>query len=245
MTLDELITETRSQAQSIEPLTQLASAARRQQEMADLGEELLGYFVHEARTAGCSWSQIGTALGVSKQAAQQRHSALRSFIGKLVGNVESFTADKFKRFTHRARRTIVLAQEEARLLCHDHLGTEHLLLGLLAEGEGIGGQALAGAGVTLDAARAGVEEITGRGQTMLSGHIPFTPGAKKALELALCEALELGHNYIGTEHLLFALLKEREDTPVRILLAAHAQPDQLRATALALLERAAAPFGAE
>ncbi|MGH3832274.1 MAG: Clp protease N-terminal domain-containing protein [Pseudonocardiaceae bacterium] len=245
MTLEELITQTRAHAQSFEPLTQLASAARRQQELADLGEQLLDHFVQEARAAGYSWSQVGTALGVSKQAAQQRHSVLRSFIGKLVGDVESFTGDKFKRFTHRARRTIVLAQEEARLLCHDHLGTEHLLLGLLAEGEGIGGRALAGAGVTLDAARAGVEEITGRGQTMLSGHIRFTPGAKKVLELALCEALELDHNYIGTEHLLFALLTDREDTPVRILLAANAQPDQLRVTALALLERAAAPSGAE
>ncbi|MGH3827235.1 MAG: Clp protease N-terminal domain-containing protein [Pseudonocardiaceae bacterium] len=245
MTLEELITETRSQAQSLEPLTQLASAARRQQELAGLGEQLLDHFVQEARTAGCSWSQIGTALGVSKQAAQQRHSALRSFIGKLAGGIESLSGAMFKRFTSRARLTIVLAQEEARLLQHDYLGTEHLLLGLLAEGEGIGAQALASAGITLDAARAGVEEITGRGQKMPSGHIRFTPGAKNALELALCEALELGHNYIGTEHLLFALLKEREDIPMRILLAANAQPDQLRATALALLERAAAPFGAE
>lgn len=246
MTLDELITETRSQAQSLEPLTQLASAARQQQELADLGEELLGHFVQEARTAGCSWSQIGTALGVSKQAAQQRHSVLRSFIGKLVGVIEPFSGAMFKRFTSRARRTIVLAQEEARLLQHNYLGTEHLFLGLLAEGEGIGAQALAGAGITLDTARVGVEEITGRGQKMPSGHIRFTPGAKKALEQALREALELGHNDIGTEHLLLGMLTDSENIPVQILRTANTQPDQLRATVLALLNQAAeAPSGAE
>jgi hypothetical protein len=255
MTLDELIAQTRVHAQSFEPLTLLASAGRQQQELAELGDKLLDHFVQEARTAGCSWSQVGTALGVSKQAAQQRHSALRSFIGKLVGDVESLSedmvksGDMFKRFTARARRAIVLAQEEARLLHHDYLGTEHLLLGLLAEGEGIGAQALAGAGMTLDAARAGVEKITARGQKMPNGHIRFTPEAKKVLGLALCEALELGHNYIGTEHLLLGLLKEGEGIPVQVLLAANAPPDQLRATVLALLERAllerGAPFGAE
>jgi Clp amino terminal domain, pathogenicity island component len=245
MTLDDLIAQTRTHAQSFEPLTLLASAARRQQELVELGDKLLDHFVQEARTAGCSWSQVGTALGVSKQAAQQRHSALRSFIGKLVGDVESPSGDMFKRFTARARRVVVLAQEEARLLHHDYLGTEHLLLGLLAEGEGIGAQALAGTGMTLDTARASVEKITVRGQKMPNGHIRFTPEAKKVLRLALCEALELGHNYIGTEHLLLGLLKEGEGIPMQVLRATNVQPDQLRATVLALLERAEAPFGAE
>lgn len=245
MTLDELIAQTRAETHSLEPLELLAGAARGQQQLADLGEKLLDYFVQEARAAGCSWSQIGTALGVSKQAAQQRHSALRSLSGKFVGGVKAPSGAMFKRFTARARRTIVLAQEEARLLDHDQLGTEHLLLGLLAEGEGIGAQALAGTRITLDAARASVEEITGRGQKMPNGHVRFSPGAKEVLKLALREALELGHNYLGTEHLLLGLLKEGEGVGMQVLLAANGQPDQLRVTVLTLLKRTEAPSGAE
>jgi Clp amino terminal domain, pathogenicity island component len=235
MTLDELVSQTRTQANSIEPLDLLASAARRQQELTDLGEKLLDRFVQEARTAGCSWSQIGTALGVSKQAAQQRHSALRSLIGKLKGGVGSISGATFKRFSSRTRRAIVLAQEEARRLRHDYLGTEHLVLGLLAEGEGIGAQALQHAGITLDAARAGVEEITGCGENVPSGHVPFTPRAKKVLELALREALHLGHDYIGTEHLLLGLLREGEGVGVQVIVVGGVQPEQLRASVLALL----------
>ena len=123
MTLDEHITQTRVLAGSAEPLEVLASAARRQQELADLGEKLLDHFVQEARTAGCSWSQIGTALGVTKQAAQQRHSTLRSLIGKFKATVESSLEGAFTRFTGNARRAVVLAQEEARRLCHDHIET--------------------------------------------------------------------------------------------------------------------------
>ena len=236
MTLDELIVRTQACTYSREPLALLASAARQQQELADLGEQLLDHFVQEARTAGCSWSQIGTALGVSKQAAQQRHSAVRSLIGKFAHGVESLSGTMFKRFTPRARRSIVLAQEEARRLGHDRLGTEHLLLGLLAEGEGIAGRALSGAGLTLDDARAGVEQITGRGPQSPEGRIPFAGPAKKALEQALCEALELGHNYIGTEHLLFGLLKEGEGAGAKVVVTAGLQPDQLRKAALDLLE---------
>ncbi len=237
MTLDELITQTRGLACSAEPLEVLASAARRQQELADLGDKLLDHFVQEARTAGCSWSQIGTALGVSKQAAQQRHSALRSLIGKFKGGVESAVAGMFTRFTAPARRVVVLAQEEARRLHHNYIGTEHLLLGLLAEGEGVGGQALLGAGITLEAARAGVEEIIGCGQTAPSGHVPFTPRSKKVLELSLRESHHLGHNYIGTEHLLLGLLREGEGVGVHVIVAQGVQLDQLRDSVLTLLKQ--------
>src|ERR687893_583444 len=156
MTLEELVTQTRGQAGSSEPLEVLASAARRQQELADLGEKLLDHFVQEARTAGCSWSQIGTALGVTKQAAQQRHSALRSLIGKLKGGVESVMEGAFNRFSDRARRVVVLAQDEARRLQHDYIGTEHILLGLLREGEGAGVRFLIVAGVQPDQLRTSV-----------------------------------------------------------------------------------------
>lgn len=245
MTLEELITQTQARALSLEPLELLASASRRQQELAALGERLLDHFVQEARTAGCSWSQVGTALGVSKQAAQQRHSALRSLIVKVKGGVEALSKGLLTRFTSRARRAVVLAQEESRRLHHHYLGTEHLLLGLLAEGEGIGAQALQRAGVTLEVARSGVEEVVGFGRETPSGHIPFSPQAKKVLELALREALHLSHNHIGTEHLLLALLREDDGVAVQVLRAANAQPAQLRATVLALLERAEAPSGAE
>lgn len=237
MTLDELIAQTRAQAHSLDCLEMLASAARRQQELAEVGEQLLDHFVQEARAAGCSWSQIGTALGVSKQAAQQRHSAVRSLIGKLRGGVESaLTGGMFTRFTGGARQVTVLALEEAQRLRHHYLGTEHIMLGLLAEGEGVGARALTGAGITLDVARAEVEKIIGRGTETSKGHIPFTPRAKKVLELALREARHLGHNYIGTEHILLGLLREGQGVGVQALVAAGAQLDQLRDTVLALIK---------
>ena len=105
----------------------------------------------------------------------------------------------FERFTDRARRVVVLAQEEARLLNHNYIGTEHILLGLIHEGEGVAAKALESLGISLEAVRSQVEEIIGQGGSSPSGHIPFTPRAKKVLELSLREALQLGHNYIGTD----------------------------------------------
>ena len=108
----------------------------------------------------------------------------------------------FERFTDRARRVVVLAQEEARMLNHNYIGTEHILLGLIHEGEGVAAKSLESLGISLEGVRSQVEEIIGQGQQAPSGHIPFTPRAKKVLELSLREALQLGHNYIGTEHIL-------------------------------------------
>ncbi|HSO50883.1 MAG TPA: Clp protease N-terminal domain-containing protein, partial [Acidimicrobiia bacterium] len=116
----------------------------------------------------------------------------------------------FERFTDRARRVVVLAQEEARLLNHNYIGTEHILLGLLNEGEGIAAQALESLDIDLASVREEVVKIIGQGQQSPSGHIPFTPRAKKVLELSLREALQLGHNYIGTEHILLGLIHEGE-----------------------------------
>jgi hypothetical protein len=243
MTLDELITQTRAQTPSLDPLDLLASAARRQQELSDVGEKLLDHFVQQARSVGCSWSQIGTALGVSKQAAQQRHSTLRSFIGKFVGGVEAAKGHAFKRFTSRARRAVVLGQEEARTLRHEHMGTEHLLLGLLAEGGGVAAHALQQAGITLDAVRAEIEEIAGGGEAMPRGHIPFTPRAKKVLELALREALHLGHSFLGTEHVLLGLIREGEGLATQVLVKLGANLNQLRGNVLVLLEKS--PSGTE
>ena len=123
----------------------------------------------------------------------------------------------FERFTDRARRVVVLAQEEARLLDHDYIGTEHLLLGLVHEGEGVAAEALERVGVSLAAARVEVERIIGRGDSTPTAHIPFTPRAKKVLELSLREALNLRHNYIGTEHILLGLIREGEGVAAQVL----------------------------
>src|SRR5205807_1361951 len=120
----------------------------------------------------------------------------------------------FERFTDRARRVVVLAQEEARMLNHNYIGTEHILLGLIHEGEGVAAKALESLGISLEGVRQQVEEIIGQGQQAPSGHIPFTPRAKKVLELSLREALQLGHNYIGTEHILTRLAREGKADPV-------------------------------
>ena len=123
----------------------------------------------------------------------------------------------FERFTDRARRVVVLAQEEARLLNHSYIGTEHILLGLIHEGEGVAAKALESLSISLEAVRNQVEEIIGQGGSSPSGHIPFTPRAKKVLELSLREALQLGHNYIGTEHILLGLIREGEGVAAQVL----------------------------
>ena len=123
----------------------------------------------------------------------------------------------FERFTDRARRVVVLAQEEARMLNHNYIGTEHILLGLIHEGEGVAAKALESLNISLEAVRQQVEEIIGQGQATTRGHIPFTSRAKKVLELALREALQLGHNYIGTEHILLGLIREGEGVAAQVL----------------------------
>jgi ATP-dependent Clp protease ATP-binding subunit ClpC len=141
----------------------------------------------------------------------------------------------FERFTDRARRVVVLAQEEARHLHHDYIGTEHLLLGLIHEGEGVAARALESLGISLEAVRAQVTEIIGQGQSAPTGHIPFTPRAKKVLELSLREALQLGHNYIGTEHILLGLIREGEGVAAQILVRLGADRDRVREQVIQLL----------
>jgi ATP-dependent Clp protease ATP-binding subunit ClpC len=141
----------------------------------------------------------------------------------------------FERFTDRARRVVVLAQEEARMLNHNYIGTEHILLGLIHEGEGVAAQALESLGISLDAVRQQVEEIIGQGQQAPSGHIPFTPRAKKVLELSLREALQLGHNYIGTEHILLGLIREGEGVAAQVLVKLGADLNKVRQQVIQLL----------
>ena len=141
----------------------------------------------------------------------------------------------FERFTDRARRVVVLAQEEARMLNHNYIGTEHILLGLIHEGEGVAAKALESLGISLEGVREQVEEIIGQGQTAPAGHIPFTPRAKKVLELSLREALQLGHNYIGTEHILLGLIREGEGVAAQVLQKLGADLNRVRTQVIQLL----------
>ena len=149
----------------------------------------------------------------------------------------------FERFTDRARRVVVLAQQEAAGLNHDYIGTEHLLLGLIGEGEGVAARALGGLGISQDAVRQKVEEMVGRGkEAPPSGHIPFTPRAKKVLELSLRESLQLGHDYIGTEHILLGLIRESAGVAAQALVQLGADLSRVRQQVITL---AGSPEGQE
>ena len=143
----------------------------------------------------------------------------------------------FERFTDRARRVVVLAQEEAKMLNHNYIGTEHILLGLIHEGEGVAAKALESLDISLDAVRQQVQDIIGQGQQSPTGHIPFTPRAKKVLELSLREALQLGHSYIGTEHILLGLIREGEGVAAQVLVKLGADLGRVRQQVIQLLSR--------
>src|SRR6516164_11459455 len=142
----------------------------------------------------------------------------------------------YEEFTDRARRAVVQAQEEARMLSHNHIGTEHILLGLIHE-DGVAGKTLESLGISLDAVRQQIEEIIGRGQQQApSGHIPFTPRAKKVLELALREALQLDHKYIGTEHILLGLIREGDGVAALVLVKLGGDLNRVREQVIQLLQ---------
>jgi ATP-dependent Clp protease ATP-binding subunit ClpA len=141
----------------------------------------------------------------------------------------------FERFTDQARRVVVLAQDEARMLRHNYIGTEHILLGLIREGQGVAARALESLGISLEVVRQHVEEIIGQGQGPQQGHIPFTPRAKKVLELSLREARQLGHDYIGTEHILLGLIREGQGVAAQVLVKLGADLNRVRQQVIQLL----------
>ena len=141
----------------------------------------------------------------------------------------------FERFTDRARRVVVMAQEEARLLNHNYIGTEHILLGLIREGDGVAATALESLGISLDEVRQQVEEIIGRGEQAPSGHMPFTPRAKEVLELSLRESMQLGHDYISTEHILLGLIHERGGVAAQVLVTLGAGLNEVREQVIRLI----------
>jgi hypothetical protein len=233
MDLDSLIAEVEERSSSDEPLDRLSSAALRHEELAEQADQLLDHFVQAARETKCSWAQIGEVLGVTKQAAQQRHGRwqprrttdlIKGWLGKRPG--------LFQRFTPRARNSVVLAQEAARSMGHDHVGTEHVLLGILGNPEGVGAKALARWSLTPADVEHDIEERVGRGDAAGPGHIRFDPKAKKSLELALREALQLGHNYIGTEHLVLGVVRTDGGVAAAILGDRGITPDEVRVAVL-------------
>jgi hypothetical protein len=203
LSLDSLIASVRDVAPE-DPLGQLEEAARQRTDLAELTDAVLGHFVDQARRAGCSWTQIGEALGVSKQAAQQKHTS-RSL--------------PFERLTERTQLALERAQDEARRLGHDYVGTEHLLLGLLAVPEGIAARVLVEQAITTTSVEAHVLATVGRGEGGGGVALPHTPRAVRVLTGALPVALALGHNYIGTEHILLSLYREADGLAARFLVA--------------------------
>lgn len=199
--LEELVVRVRSEAEPEPERLELAVSIAR--ELAETADALVGHFVEECRQAGISWAQIGDRLGVTKQAAQQR------FVTKGAGI--------FDRFTDRARNVLVHAQKEAGSFNHNYLGTEHILLGFYSEPEAIAARVLDKLGVRAEVVRGRLVEVVGAGSDPTTATRPFTPRARKALELAVAEALALNHNYIGTEHQLLGLIALKEGVAFHIL----------------------------
>ena len=223
MDLDDLIAQVEGDA----PLDRLAGAMAVKADLDELADSLIGHFVDEARRAGCSWSEIGTAMGVSKQAAQQRHT---SSVGR---RPRDWSWRRFGRWTQRARVVVREAYRAAGDLGHDQIDTEHLLLGMLAVPGGIAGKLLLNAGVTPDRVtnRLALPAETHRRRR----HITFAPNAKRLIEAAHANAVRLGHNYIGTEHQLLAAFDVPDSVAAEVLAAAGMKKDDVEAQVRTIL----------
>jgi hypothetical protein len=214
-----------------DPIARVEAAAAVKQQIEAVGDELLDHFVAAAREQGCSWTQLGEALGVTRQAAQQRQGGL---LGRLVDGLKS---RKFQRFTERARTAVIEAQAIARRRNHAIIGTEHVLAALASDAESVAARALAHFGVS----RADIEAWLDEPETTVTpirGHIPFTANCKKALELALREAIALGHNYIGTEHLLLGLRRTTDGRAAELLAGRGVELEPLRTVVVEIAQQA-------
>jgi hypothetical protein len=202
MTLDELITEVRTGQPEGTPLEHLTEATGVASRLDELADHLVGHFVDQARRSGASWTAIGQSMGVSKQAVQKR------FVG---------AEPTMDRFTNRAKVVVLKAQYAARERGEQHVTTLHLVLGLLAEWDGLAGQAIEAAGVSRDALAGGVAEALPVAGKPARRHATFSSGFTKVLELGVGESLRLGHDYVGTEHVLLALLEASNEPGARVL----------------------------
>jgi len=206
--LQQLIHLVEDETEDSSPLGRLRAASGLAVQLAEVGDAALGYFVDQARHAGHSWSQIGDALGVSKQAAQQKHT---------VRQASSAEEPGFERFTLRARHAVSDAEVVAREWGHDYVGTEHLLLSLYRDPHGLGALVLTESGLSEDQATEAIAQRVGRGGGSRPGKLPFTPKATGVLDAARSAAVDLGHGHVGTEHLLIGL--DRVDGVAREVLA--------------------------
>jgi hypothetical protein len=210
--LDDLIAFVRNQHSGGGPLENLSDAVLVSERLGELSDHLIGHFVDQARRAGASWTEIGRSMGVTKQAAQQR------FVPRASDGAEQLPGSVWARFTEKAQHVIEQAQQEARQAGSDHVGGEHLVLGLLVEPESLAVQAIQVQGVSLAMVHAAAAAAVGEpGEQPSTDHIPFTSEAKKVRDLTVREALRLGHNYIGTEHILLGLLSDDHGTGHTIL----------------------------
>ncbi|GAB3573418.1 Clp protease N-terminal domain-containing protein [Amycolatopsis endophytica] len=204
--LDDLIEAVKRQHPDADPLQHLADAVMLGEYLGDLADHLIGHFVDQARRSGASWTDIGTSMGVSKQAAQKR------FVPK-----ESADVAAFSRFTERARAAIVAAEKLARGAGSEQIGTGHVLVGVIDQREGLAAKAIEKLGATPEQIGEAVNATLPPRVDELPVHIPFSPAARKVVELTVREALRLGHNYVGTEHMLLALLDQAEGPAFDVL----------------------------
>jgi hypothetical protein len=203
LSLSDLIENVDEDLSQDTTLSRIAEAQARAHTLTALADQLVGHYVAIAKEEGASWTEIGDAIGVSKQAAQQRHSP-----------------QVFSRFTNLARHAVVLAQEAARSRRHDYIGTEHVLVGLLEEPKGLAARLVAAEADSVEAVREAVEQrMYPAGKRFPRGHIAFTPRAKRSLDLAIEESAALGHDWVGTEHMLLGLLAEGEGVAAQALAA--------------------------
>lgn len=228
--LDELVDRARRSADPDDPLEHLAAAVLLADGLGELADHLVGHFVDQARRSGASWTDIGRSLGVSKQAAQQR------FVARAVVDAESFSEGRFSRFTPRLREAVVRSATSAREAGATSVRPEHLLAALLDDTDAVAARALEASDVAVAALRQRVQDGLPRGARSAEEHPPLTATAKLLLDRTLREALRFGHNYVGTEHVLLALLDD--DGPAGSALRdAGAARDRVEAEVLAQLQR--------
>ncbi|WP_327405852.1 hypothetical protein OG194_41400 [Streptomyces sp. NBC_01288] len=214
ISLADLIARLDEELPDTDELARVSEARLRAQTLSDLGDQLIDHYVSKAKQVGASWTEIGDAIGVSKQAAQQRHAP-----------------GPFERYTNLNRHSIVLAQEAARTHRHDSIGTEHLLLGLLGEPRGLAYEVLVAKAESEQRVRDAIEEaLPPAGEKMLRGHIAFRPESKEAIGQARSAAAGLGHDWVGTEHALLGLIRVEESPAAQILRDLGFTSDELHET---------------